>query len=870
MKKGNWRKAICAVLLGIFALQSVGCGGSGAENTTSKKEFVYVPEYQKLKIGDGIDQVFVRGDMLYGKTGSYDEETQSYQEYLAMFKIGEDTPEKIPLDFGENSNIQRIGMDAEGNLYAILNTYVYEDTADGEDGTGDADVEEVSDDNADESVGDTGDNGAVAEGDEEAAASGETDEEELETDEEDASIPEDAIDSGEEAVEDAGSSKTGKEELSYEVVEDGGSGRGYAVSSYSTGGSVTFGVDEEWSEPTSQIMELCKLGKDGSIISRVDIDGELDTNGNSYIQGMEIDKEGNIYLCFDQNITVLDKDGKQICKLEVDNWIDNIFSTKSGTVFAVYYGENGMEAHPVDINAKKMGDAEKNIMSGRGGSYVFAPGLDTDIIFSADSNLYTYSIGDEAPNKILNWIECDIDRDDVRSFALLEDGRILVLLSGWDEETGMSTTELVYLTKKKGSEVPEQKIITYGTLYLDYYVRKQIIEFNRTNQEYRIEVKEYVTDNSMEGYGSGQEQMNSDIVSGKGPDIIELSGRNLKMYAAKGILEDLYPYMDADEEINREDYLPNVLKAFEVDGKLYTMPSRFYINTVLAKVSKVGDKRSITLDEVMEIAKGLPEDAQLYEYATKSSILMTNIMMNMDEYVNWSTGECKFNSDEFIKSLEFANQFDKDYQYEEEGLSRPEKIKQDLLLMSETSIGSMQEYILYEAMFGEPMAFIGYPTTKDNGSFLSHDGSIMAINAKSPYKDGAWQFIRQQLTKEAQEGNSSRGGFGFPVMKSALEKQLEEDMTEEYYEDMDGNKVRSEKTTWGYDNFSVKIYAAKDYEVEAVRSLIESVDTMYQYDEKMMGIITEEANAFFEGQKSAKEVADIIQNRIQVYVNENR
>ena len=203
-----------------------------------------------------------------------------------------------------------------------------------------------------------------------------------------------------------------------------------------------------------------------------------------------------------------------------------------------------MEAHPVDIKAKKMGDAEKNLMVGRGGNYTFAPGLDTDIAFCADSDLYTYSIGDEAPKKILNWIECDIDRDDVRSFTLLEDGRILVFMSGWDEESGMSTTELVYLTKKKGSEVPEQKILTYGTLYLDYYVRKQIIEFNRTNQEYRIEVKEYVTEDGMEGYGSGQEKMNSDIVSGKGPDIIELSGANLRMYAAKGILEDLYPYID--------------------------------------------------------------------------------------------------------------------------------------------------------------------------------------------------------------------------------------------------------------------------------------------------------------------------------------
>ena len=835
MKKMNWRKIVCTVLMGAFVLQAAGCGGSGAENTTSKKEYVYVPEYQKLNIGDGVDQVFVKGDMLYGKTGAYDEETESYKEYLVKLKIGEDTPEMIPLDFGENSSLQRIGMDGEGNLYAILSTFVYEDaageagaeTADGEDTEGEADTETADSGEAD---GETGAEAAT----------------------------------GIEAGKDTGDDSTKK---SYEVVEEGGS-RSYAVTS--TRSSSSFAVGEEWSEPSSQIMELCRMGEDGSIISRVDITDGLGAEVNMYVQGMEIDLEGNVYLCFDQNITVLDKDGKQICKLEVENWINNIFSAKNGTVFAVYYGEEGMEAHPVDIKAKKMGDAEKNLMVGRGGNYTFAPGLDTDIAFCADSDLYTYSIGDEAPKKILNWIECDIDRDDVRSFTLLEDGRILVFMSGWDEESGMSTTELVYLTKKKGSEVPEQKILTYGTLYLDYYVRKQIIEFNRTNQEYRIEVKEYVTEDGMEGYGSGQEKMNSDIVSGKGPDIIELSGANLRMYAAKGILEDLYPYIDGDEEINREDYLPNVLKAFEVDGKLYTLPSRFYINTVLAKESKVGDRRSITLSEVMELAKELPEGAQIYEYATKSSILMNNIMMNMDEYVNWSTGECKFGSDEFIKALEFANQFDTEFDYNPEEISRPEKIKQDLLLMAQTSISSMQEYILYEAMFGEPMAFIGYPTTKENGSFISHDGSIMAINAKSQYKDGAWKFIRQQLTKEAQESNTDRGGFGFPVMKSALDKQFEEDMTEDYYEDENGNKVRSEKTTWGYDNFSVKIFAAKDYEVEAVRSLIESTDTMYQYDEKMIGIITEEANAFFEGQKSAKEVADIIQNRIQVYVNENR
>ena len=147
MKKMNWRKIVCTVLMGAFVLQAAGCGGSGAENTTSKKEYVYVPEYQKLNIGDGVDQVFVKGDMLYGKTGAYDEETESYKEYLVKLKIGEDTPEMIPLDFGENSSLQRIGMDGEGNLYAILSTFVYEDAA------GEADAETADGDAAEGEAG---------------------------------------------------------------------------------------------------------------------------------------------------------------------------------------------------------------------------------------------------------------------------------------------------------------------------------------------------------------------------------------------------------------------------------------------------------------------------------------------------------------------------------------------------------------------------------------------------------------------------------------------------------------------------------------------------------------------------------------------
>ncbi len=41
-------------------------------------------------------------------------------------------------------------------------------------------------------------------------------------------------------------------------------------------------------------------------------------------------------------------------------------------------------------------------------------------------------------------------------------------------------------------------------------------------------------------------------------------------------------------------------------------------------------------------------------------------------------------------------------------------------------------------------------------------------------------------------------------------------------------------------------------------------------NDEITNIITEEAEAFFKGQKSVADVAGVIQSRVQVYVNENR
>ena len=59
-------------------------------------------------------------------------------------------------------------------------------------------------------------------------------------------------------------------------------------------------------------------------------------------------------------------------------------------------------------------------------------------------------------------------------------------------------------------------------------------------------------------------------------------------------------------------------------------------------------------------------------------------------------------------------------------------------------------------------------------------------------------------------------------------------------------------------------------EAEEFVEQLYSFTEVYHYDESLINIIKEEIAPFFKGQKSAKDVAAIINSRAQIYVSENK
>ena len=65
-------------------------------------------------------------------------------------------------------------------------------------------------------------------------------------------------------------------------------------------------------------------------------------------------------------------------------------------------------------------------------------------------------------------------------------------------------------------------------------------------------VKDYSEYNTASDSNAGLQKLNTEIVAGMVPDILCTDGIPLKQYAAKGVLEDLWPFIDNDPELGRD------------------------------------------------------------------------------------------------------------------------------------------------------------------------------------------------------------------------------------------------------------------------------------------------------------------------------
>ncbi len=437
------------------------------------------------------------------------------------------------------------------------------------------------------------------------------------------------------------------------------------------------------------------------------------------------------------------------------------------------------------------------------------------------------------------------------------------------------------------SELENTPVITIGSDYSPFIAMEQRIEeINESQSEYRIEWKNYDDYNTDSDYSLGFGQFQQDMLSGSLPDIMLLDGdgcyQGLNVVKKEGVFCNLYDFMEDDSELKRDNLVPNIISLAETNGALYNLPVSFNIFSFAAKTKFAEGLENLTVDEYVDAIHALPDDVEVLSGYNANDDCKNLRLYEFDlhSFVDYENAVCHFDDPQFVKLLEYCDEASLETEYvDTSDMTEKEReeweytlntlIAEDKALFTEAQIGSFLSYFeLKEGeLRGEDFILTGYPTY--NGKGISADFSCVphsfSIPESTENKELAWEVVKQFVSDDYYENYHQLSGF--PITESGLaitaEKALEPcnhpdtDYTGRYY----------------YPSFErpMEIGLPTQEDIDEMYDIIRSIDTKrttYSYMPAVWEIVSEEIDCFFNGECSAEECADRIQNRASIALAE--
>lgn len=667
-------------------------------------------------------------------------------------------------------------------------------------------------------------------------------------------------------------------------------------------------TDSKWNYPSTDIngSYLMHVAADGSTIASLDLS---DTNNEDNEDGMSgnlssfaVDAAGNLYVSDYNNIYVLDAEGNVQFKLDGSQYNGSLNRLNAQQVGVMWYNytddvnaadENGQYFVPIDLETKDWGEKVKlpsNVWS------IF-PGDDAyDFYYAYNNNIYGYAAKTDTKEKLVDWLACDVDTNNMSGYAMLSDSRVAALMQDWS--TDPTTYQLIVLHRVDASEIKEKKVLTLACMYLDWNLRSMIVEYNKTNDEYRINVVDYSEYATDDDYNAGVTKLTTEIISGSVPDIFLTSNLPIDKYAAKGVIADLNTFMDGGNGLSRDYFVPQVMSALEKDGKLYELPTSFSVQTAYALSSIASQYDTWNVAAVQDAMTQLQEGATVFSDGwTKNTALSNCLSRNLSAFVDWTTGKCEFDSEAFQQLLAFCNSFPAETSDGDGAIayassadiavddamwdSDATRITNGKQLMSTTGMYSFDSYIWKVYAIRDKITFTGYPTEDGSGSSFELQ-MPMAISSVTKYPDAAWDFVCS-IIKKMNTIDENNYYYGFPISQAAFDAEMTDIMTEQYQLDENGEQVDwdgdgepdkairgSYETMENGETVYKDVYALTQEDIDQILGVINSTRSVYDYDQEILDIITDEVAAYFAGDKDVQTTASMIQSRVNLYVQEQR
>lgn len=635
---------------------------------------------------------------------------------------------------------------------------------------------------------------------------------------------------------------------------------------------------------SSVVGEFPEVPDKSAIIENTVSDGEsliAGVNGTYYIFKTDGSYIGELSAGDGKTVEAIghNKDGSLVCAVSTDDDKMQIRLIKSD-------GTLGKSYVTYDFNESIQG----NITAGTG---------DYSMFIRSRSTIYGIRSDNSAIEPLFSINYSGLGSDNIQGFTMGDDGRFTVVENKYSDFSVKMKT-YTQCSREEYESIPH---ITVGASYEDLSLKDYIDSFNDSHDDMQVDMKIYENDYSGEQPNLiGDESFAKDMLAGDIPDVLLMDDTSGNFGSAnlckQGALCDLYGFIDSDENLSRESFVPNAIKACETDGGLYVLPNVFSLYMpYTAKEKFVGDIETWDFNAYMDIVENLPDGMGINWWENSDNGIYDTKYKRAGCYnwCNWADFEnntCNFVNDEFIRYLNYCNGADvidvepetvddfPEFPGDEEGdylfKMQQRQFIDDLALFNNVSLSSYAGYLYTtEGEFGgEPVRILGEIGNNNTPVTLEFGGvNPYSITETSDKKDLAWKFVSSMISDEFySEYKSGNGFFGFPITKSGLEIKAEFDklpQNNRYDEGFEG--YTGYIYYYGDGDKPSEIGYVDDEIIKTVNGLIEKAvpqkSGIYP-KEDFYNIAYEEFDRFFNGQTTAQQCAESMQNRLSIYLSE--
>ncbi|MCL2153164.1 MAG: extracellular solute-binding protein [Oscillospiraceae bacterium] len=179
-------------------------------------------------------------------------------------------------------------------------------------------------------------------------------------------------------------------------------------------------------------------------------------------------------------------------------------------------------------------------------------------------------------------------RSTVSSILALSDGSIVAnMLESYQNN------RLYKYTWNENAVLDPEKTLTIWSLSDNYFIRAAIAELRKKHADSLINYEIATDGDSGITASDAIKTLNSQLISGEGPDIILLDGCSVDSYADRGMLLDLSGLVDTG------DVFDSLLDVYGGGGKTYCLPTQFYMPMLMGSPEALAEVKS--LDDLVNL-----------------------------------------------------------------------------------------------------------------------------------------------------------------------------------------------------------------------------------------------------------------------------